>query len=169
MATCILCDRLFDNARKHATKTTCHPCIKKRHQVAVKANLVDYKGNKCQLCGYDNCFSALDFHHVDATEKETELSKMTSLSQKSQETEVRKCLLLCSNCHRKLHAAIRDVEKNHPPSPIIEIANQTHEKWLATAGSLPPRKHWKDYHHKYNKQECRIDYSSINGLLSGLI
>lgn len=31
---------------------------------------VEYKGGKCQLCGYDKCAQALDFHHIESTKKD---------------------------------------------------------------------------------------------------
>ena len=27
-------------------------------------------GNKCQICGYNKCDSALEFHHLDPSQKE---------------------------------------------------------------------------------------------------
>ena len=30
-----------------------------------KAKLVEYKGGKCECCGYNNCIEALEFHHID--------------------------------------------------------------------------------------------------------
>ena len=38
---------------------------KKLRQMAVK-----YKGDKCQICGYNKCIKALEFHHLDENEKE---------------------------------------------------------------------------------------------------
>ena len=29
--------------------------------------MVDYKGGKCERCGYDKNISALEFHHLDPT------------------------------------------------------------------------------------------------------
>lgn len=28
---------------------------------------IAYKGGKCQICGYDKCVGALEFHHLDPT------------------------------------------------------------------------------------------------------
>lgn len=35
----------------------------------LKRRLVEYKGGCCALCGYNNCVSALEFHHVDPSKK----------------------------------------------------------------------------------------------------
>ena len=32
-------------------------------------------GSKCQICGYDRCQKALEFHHLDPNEKEITLSR----------------------------------------------------------------------------------------------
>lgn len=58
----------------------------------------------CSLCGYNKCFAALDFHHIDPATKEYHISKMFGLApNKKRIAELDKCLVLCSNCHRELH------------------------------------------------------------------
>ena len=59
-------------------------------------------GGSCQICGYDRCFAALEFHHPDPLEKEFTLSsKMTSWE--SIKREIEKTILLCARCHREVH------------------------------------------------------------------
>ena len=36
----------------------------------LKKKLVEYKGGKCEICGYDKCIAALDFHHLNPNEKD---------------------------------------------------------------------------------------------------
>ena len=70
----------------------------------VKELLTEYKGGKCEICGYDKCIAALEFHHINSDEKEFGIA--TSGSTKKLELlkkEADKCLLLCCNCHRELH------------------------------------------------------------------
>lgn len=31
---------------------------------------VEYKGGKCENCGYDKFIGALDFHHIDSSDKD---------------------------------------------------------------------------------------------------
>ena len=64
-----------------------------------------YKENlECSNCGEDHP-SCLEFHHVDKTAKEYKVSAMISngLSLKTVLKEVAKCIVLCSNCHKKHH------------------------------------------------------------------
>lgn len=49
---------------------------------------------------------ALDFHHLNPSEKDLEVSLLTRYSTKRVKDEIRKCVVLCANCHRKLHAGI---------------------------------------------------------------
>lgn len=75
-----------------------------RRRRKVKELLVEYKGGKCERCGYDKCIRALDFHHKDRDEKSFGLSsKGHTFSLSRGKTEVDKCELLCANCHRETH------------------------------------------------------------------
>ena len=63
-----------------------------------------YKGSlKCARCP-ENHIATLDFHHIDPSEKEYEVSKLVSNGMYTKAyKEVKKCIVLCANCHRKLH------------------------------------------------------------------
>lgn len=39
--------------------------LKKSYYKRTKEKLIEYKGGKCQVCGYNKCASALEFHHLD--------------------------------------------------------------------------------------------------------
>lgn len=60
---------------------------------------------KCFICREDEPV-ALDLHHTDPEEKDADPSRMTTYSTSSLRKEIRKCVVLCSNCHRKVHAGI---------------------------------------------------------------
>lgn len=66
-----------------------------------------YKASKgCLFCGEKEPI-CLDFHHRDPSVKESNVSNLTRQKnfQKLWE-EVLKCVVVCSNCHRKLHARL---------------------------------------------------------------
>lgn len=68
-----------------------------------KKQLIAYKGGKCQICGYNDCIAALDFHHVKR-EKKFDIGRGGGCySLRKLKEEVDKCILVCSNCHRKIH------------------------------------------------------------------
>jgi len=74
---------------------------KKRNDILYK--LKSLKGNKCELCGYDKCQSALHFHHKNPAEKLFEISdKPLHKSHQILLDEIDKCQLLCANCHAEI-------------------------------------------------------------------
>lgn len=46
---------------------------------------------------------ALEFHHLDPTQKDFGISKTLTKSFKALTEETDKCILLCSNCHAEEH------------------------------------------------------------------
>ena len=62
-----------------------------------------FKG--CYICGYRTCGAAMDFHHV-TSDKDRGVSSMCSLNRSDIKSEMRKCVVLCSNCHREVHAGV---------------------------------------------------------------
>lgn len=57
----------------------------------------------CENCGENRAW-VLDFHHVNPDEKEIEIGHLSRLaSKKKLLSEMKKCKVLCSNCHRDLH------------------------------------------------------------------
>ena len=78
----------------------------------LKKMAIEYKGGKCVFCGYDKCNDALDFHHLNSKEKEFGLSVrgLTRSWEKIKE-ELDKCILVCANCHRELHAENSQLSK----------------------------------------------------------
>lgn len=61
---------------------------------------------KCSKCG-ESRFYCLDFHHINPDEKETEIAKLINSPKKLKE-ELKKCIVLCANCHRELHYKEKD-------------------------------------------------------------
>ena len=73
----------------------------------VRKMAVEYKGGKCEVCGYDRCIEALEFHHNDLSSKEFGISaKGYTRSWNNVMKELDKCMLICANCHRELHARL---------------------------------------------------------------
>ena len=93
---------------------------------------INLKGSKCQLCGYDRCPEALEFHHLDEAEKDFGISdKGYTRSWSRMKKEIEKCLLLCANCHREVHSGLQlpreiVVEKSgefREACPPLEVEN----------------------------------------------
>jgi hypothetical protein len=67
-----------------------------------------FKG--CRDCGYKKCSTALEFHHLDSVAKKSTISRLVKdeYSLDSIKTELRKCVILCANCHREEHERLGD-------------------------------------------------------------
>ena len=71
---------------------------------------LEYKGSKCQSCGYDRCKRALEFHHIDEGSKDFGIGfKGETRSWEKVKSELDKCILLCANCHREVHDGLIDI------------------------------------------------------------
>lgn len=54
------------SSRKTISKSESVINWRKRTKIA----LVEYKGGKCCICGYNKCIEALEFHHLDPSQKD---------------------------------------------------------------------------------------------------
>ena len=71
---------------------------------------MDYKGNKCAFCQYNDYVGALEFHHKISSTKEFGIGqKGYTRSWDKVKAELDKCILVCSNCHKEVHAGIRSI------------------------------------------------------------
>ena len=93
--------------RKYADRADYLKIAVAKRRKEVRKKLVEHKGGSCMICGYDKCIDALDLHHRNAKEKEFGISSqgLTRAWSKVQ-LEADKCVLLCANCHREIHAGV---------------------------------------------------------------
>ena len=89
-----------------------------------KDNLIRMCGGKCVLCGYDKCNAALEFHHIDPSLKSYQLSSGNCHKIEDDIAEVKKCLLVCANCHREIHNGFYDEKKLFEYQYIDSIIEQ---------------------------------------------
>lgn len=105
---CHTCGELDPSKFYGKMKSMCSKChakdISQRLRNARKA-AVEYKGGKCELCGYDRYIGALEFHHRDPTQKDPTNLRAYKLERLF--AEVDKCMLLCAVCHREEHHRLR--------------------------------------------------------------
>ena len=72
-----------------------------------KEQCVEYKGGRCEVCGYNRYFGALDFHHRDPTLKEFKVSSVNNHTFDDRvKSELDKCSLVCKCCHSEIHAGV---------------------------------------------------------------
>ena len=84
------------------SKTSVYTQIRRQSR---KSKLIESKGGKCSICGYNKNYAALHFHHINPQKKLFNLDchQIASKSWESIELEAKKCILLCSNCHAEHH------------------------------------------------------------------
>ena len=70
-------------------------------KVERKLRAVEYKGGKCQRCGYSAYYGALEFHHRDPSQKDFTIGHVNR-KWDNIVAELDKCDLLCANCHREV-------------------------------------------------------------------
>lgn len=88
---------------------------KRRKRLRAKA--VEYKGGKCQICSYNTCIEALDFHHINPKTKSFGISASgITRAWHKVKSEIDKCVMICANCHREVHAGITQL----PMATLVE-------------------------------------------------
>jgi hypothetical protein len=102
--SCKVCTR--EQSKKHYNNNVAEYVQRaedRRKQMAIQ--LEQFKQTLvCSRCG-ENDHVCLDFHHVDPTKKDINVSKLTTCgSWKRIMKEIDKCVVVCANCHRKIHA-----------------------------------------------------------------
>ena len=107
---CKVCLKEYMNNHYASNKKTYLDNVKTR-QKEIYNWFYDYKQTlKCEKCG-ENHPGCLDFHHLDPNNKDFNISDGGKMSKKRILNEVNKCIVLCSNCHRKLHWGERNTLK----------------------------------------------------------
>lgn len=111
--TCRVCKNL-----EQAKRAKNNPNMKSiRNKAATKAKnitrakMLEYHGGTlaCEDCGYTSDIPAVfDYHHLDPSTKEHEVSSMLDRKWDIVLKELNKCVLLCANCHRIRHYKEKD-------------------------------------------------------------
>lgn len=110
--TCVICGKEFIVQDKSANRRQyCYDCLPKG-KTATRSTYISMikklHGNKCQICGYDKCITALEFHHLNPEDKEGIVSDSYGTVNESLK-EAEKCILICANCHREIHEGLTKV------------------------------------------------------------
>ena len=101
-----------DPDKFYQARSRCKTCHNKRQHLYVletKKKAVEYKGGKCQRCGYNKNYAALDFHHLDPDEKDLNYKTARHWSWERLKVELDKCELVCRNCHAEIHHPTHEI------------------------------------------------------------
>jgi hypothetical protein len=85
-----------------------------RWRKRAKARLISGLGGKCCICGYSKCDAALEIHHIDPSKKDFAFGQIVAKRWDDIVQEARKCVLLCANCHREVHAGLVALSDSRP-------------------------------------------------------
>lgn len=88
-------------------RTQCAACLRRQREYAAsfKRFWVEQFGEKCYRCSGSFPDAVYDFHHKNPAEKKHGIN--TLIKSKNSEIiveEMKKCVMLCANCHRIVHA-----------------------------------------------------------------
>lgn len=102
---CKVCKRARD-VRQHEVHRQQRNAYYKARQQQVTLIVSNIKRSKgCQLCSEREPV-CLEFHHLDPTKKDFSISARPNMNVETILLEIEKCVVLCSNCHKKVHAGI---------------------------------------------------------------
>jgi hypothetical protein len=114
-------------------RTDCRKCESKKQMKRGEINREEYdtlrKGHCCEKCGLD-LFWCLEHHHIDPTKKKFTISdgfmkKRYRLNSKIMQDELKKCIVLCKNCHCTLHSNINALLLGLPPRAYQQIYKES--------------------------------------------
>ena len=137
-----------------------------------KLRMIRAFGDKCGTCGYNKCTGALEFHHVDPNEKDFSFNgkiRAWNIVVK----ELRKCVLVCANCHREIHSGLREISDNIHQFDEYYVDP---ENFRDTVYSAIPKvvkyckcgQQLKDARYKHCSHECahkasrKVDWNNVN-------
>ena len=107
---CSKCNKLKENGKFYMTNRRIQSLCKKCNNIYSmerwknrKILMVNEFGGKCEICGYNKNFASLTFHHINPRVKEVSWTKLKLRSMDKIRKELKKCQLLCRNCHGEIH------------------------------------------------------------------
>ena len=121
---CIMCGNQFEITKgsKAHNRKICYDCVPedltKLERDKIYRRLIRNKidaeklARGCDRCGYDKCPTALEWHHPNDDKLVDPANCAKSNGYKGYllyQEEIKKCELLCANCHREEHCRFSSV------------------------------------------------------------
>jgi len=82
---------------------SCEANRTKEYRTKRKKEIIDSFGNKCHDCGGTFHPAIYQFHHLDSSKKDVNITKLLHSKQEILQKELDKCIMLCANCHCMRH------------------------------------------------------------------
>jgi len=88
----------------------------KKWRCKTKQRIVEAFGGSCAICGYNKCNASLSLHHLNPLEKDFSFNRLRANPKSWNKIveELRKCVLLCHNCHNEYHAGVTSIPDDAP-------------------------------------------------------
>jgi formate-dependent nitrite reductase cytochrome c552 subunit len=103
---CANCHRVRHAAEDVASKGGAVVDYRRRSKVRA----VEHMGGRCFGCERIGPPALFDFHHMDAKDKQFGIGQDgISRTWEKVVAELEKCVMLCANCHREVHAGVRTI------------------------------------------------------------
>lgn len=106
---------------------TYHNERNKKKALEHKLKAIEIFGGCCQICDGKFHHASMDFHHLDETTKEKSIGDIMDNSWNALIKELKKCLLVCSNCHRFIHYTLNNNKE------MKDFVNNIHKEDLEKA------------------------------------
>ena len=125
-------------------------------------------GGKCQICGYNKCNSALEFHHINPEEKDFTFSNTLLIQWEKVKEELKKCICVCANCHREIHEGLINIEPKQYFNDSLLINDEKPSDKSSFYDTCPICGKPKLKIRKFCSQKCscqnqqRVDWSTID-------
>lgn len=119
----------------YSNKIFCSKTCKSKRSVTAsrrkaKIRAVNLLGGKCSKCGYNKSVWALQFRHVDRNKEFGLSARGLTRAWSRVLVELRKCILVCANCHAETHAeefSIKDAARIAAEIPrVVSSWHGTH-------------------------------------------
>lgn len=134
-----------------------------------KDRIISSMGGSCQVCGYNKCQDSLELHHIDPSVKEFGLGAIRAnpIAWHKIVDELRKCVLLCANCHREVHYGITQLPTtyasfNEDYLDYKSIDNKTLYDACPCCGKQKPSKNTYCSLSCAGKSKSKVDWKSID-------
>lgn len=137
----------------------------KRWRKESKARIVKAMGGKCQCCGYNHCFAALELHHIDKAKKDFSFGSVRANPKNWEKiiVELKKCILVCANCHRELHNDKRELPVNFLSfDDKFEIYNKKLHTYCPVCNKEKPKLNKFCSTHCFGISKQKINWSETN-------
>ena len=100
---CKDCDIIYQQAYRKLNRTKINDRTNRLRRER-KQFAIDYLGKVCYVCKNEFPLECYDLHHYNPQHKDLTIGENWIISWDKLKKELDKCILVCSNCHRKIHS-----------------------------------------------------------------